>query len=427
MAAERGVAVDRAGFDAAMAEQRARSKSARVRVGFEGGPQLPDTRVRRVRRPRDARHRAAHRRRGGSRAPARRAPRTASSSTAAPSTPRPAARSATPVTSCSTAAGPACSTPPTRAPARVHTVRVEEGTLATGADRARGRRRATPRPGRPPPQRHPLPEPGAARGARQRRRAARLVRGPRPHHLRLLVQPRAHRRRAARRRGARQPPRPRRPAAQRRRHVAARGAGQRRHRPARREVHREGARRRLRRLVARALRRHPRAPHRRGGRGDHRRGEQHRPGRAPDRDGRRRGCRAPLARDRRVAAWPPRARCAPAPARSPSASPALQEQLKATRRELEEARRRGARAAPATSGATVEDIGGLRYAVAAPRRRYRRRPGSSTSPTASSPSSWPATAWPSWSGRGTFAVKVGRTGATGRAARRRPGRARPRR
>jgi alanyl-tRNA synthetase len=43
MAAERGVAVDRAGFDAAMAEQRARSKSARVRVGFEGGPQLPDT------------------------------------------------------------------------------------------------------------------------------------------------------------------------------------------------------------------------------------------------------------------------------------------------------------------------------------------------------------------------------------------------
>ena len=43
MAAERGVAVDRAGFDAAMAEQRARSKSARVRVGFEGGPQLPAT------------------------------------------------------------------------------------------------------------------------------------------------------------------------------------------------------------------------------------------------------------------------------------------------------------------------------------------------------------------------------------------------
>ena len=43
MAAERGVAVDRAGFDAAMGEQRARSKSARARVGFEGGPQLPDT------------------------------------------------------------------------------------------------------------------------------------------------------------------------------------------------------------------------------------------------------------------------------------------------------------------------------------------------------------------------------------------------
>jgi len=43
MAAERGVDVDRTGFEAAMAEQRARSKAARVRVGFEGGPQLPDT------------------------------------------------------------------------------------------------------------------------------------------------------------------------------------------------------------------------------------------------------------------------------------------------------------------------------------------------------------------------------------------------
>ncbi|HSP65858.1 MAG TPA: alanine--tRNA ligase [Candidatus Deferrimicrobium sp.] len=43
MAAERGVEVDRAGFDAAMAEQRARSKSARVPAGFEGGPQLPST------------------------------------------------------------------------------------------------------------------------------------------------------------------------------------------------------------------------------------------------------------------------------------------------------------------------------------------------------------------------------------------------
>jgi alanyl-tRNA synthetase len=43
MAAERGVTVDRAGFEAAMGEQRARSKAAHVRVGFEGGPQLPDT------------------------------------------------------------------------------------------------------------------------------------------------------------------------------------------------------------------------------------------------------------------------------------------------------------------------------------------------------------------------------------------------
>ncbi len=43
IAAERGVAVDRAGFDAAMGEQRERSKSARVRVGFASGPQLPDT------------------------------------------------------------------------------------------------------------------------------------------------------------------------------------------------------------------------------------------------------------------------------------------------------------------------------------------------------------------------------------------------
>ncbi|MBJ7610232.1 MAG: alanine--tRNA ligase [Candidatus Dormibacteraeota bacterium] len=44
MAAERGVAVDRAGFDAAMAAQRARSRAAHLQVGFEGGPQLPDTR-----------------------------------------------------------------------------------------------------------------------------------------------------------------------------------------------------------------------------------------------------------------------------------------------------------------------------------------------------------------------------------------------
>jgi alanyl-tRNA synthetase len=43
MASEQGIAVDRAGFDAAMAEQRARSKAARVLVGFEGGPQLPET------------------------------------------------------------------------------------------------------------------------------------------------------------------------------------------------------------------------------------------------------------------------------------------------------------------------------------------------------------------------------------------------
>jgi alanyl-tRNA synthetase len=43
LAAERGVAVDRAGFDAAMADQRARSKAAHVRVGFEGGPALPTT------------------------------------------------------------------------------------------------------------------------------------------------------------------------------------------------------------------------------------------------------------------------------------------------------------------------------------------------------------------------------------------------
>ena len=43
IAAERGVTVDRAGFDAAMAEQRARSRAAHVSVGFEGGPQLPAT------------------------------------------------------------------------------------------------------------------------------------------------------------------------------------------------------------------------------------------------------------------------------------------------------------------------------------------------------------------------------------------------
>jgi alanyl-tRNA synthetase len=43
VAAERGVTVDRPGFDLAMAEQRARSRAAHVQVGFEGGPQLPGT------------------------------------------------------------------------------------------------------------------------------------------------------------------------------------------------------------------------------------------------------------------------------------------------------------------------------------------------------------------------------------------------
>jgi alanyl-tRNA synthetase len=44
VAAERGMTVDRDGFEAAMAEQRARSRAAHVQVGFEGGPQLPSTR-----------------------------------------------------------------------------------------------------------------------------------------------------------------------------------------------------------------------------------------------------------------------------------------------------------------------------------------------------------------------------------------------
>ncbi|MHB8718092.1 MAG: alanine--tRNA ligase [Candidatus Dormibacteria bacterium] len=43
LAAERGIGVDRAGFEAAMEEQRARSRSARTRAGFGGGPALPAT------------------------------------------------------------------------------------------------------------------------------------------------------------------------------------------------------------------------------------------------------------------------------------------------------------------------------------------------------------------------------------------------
>jgi alanyl-tRNA synthetase len=43
VAAERGVEVDRAGFEAAMAEQRERSREGRVRHGFAGGAALPPT------------------------------------------------------------------------------------------------------------------------------------------------------------------------------------------------------------------------------------------------------------------------------------------------------------------------------------------------------------------------------------------------
>lgn len=43
IARDRGASVDREGFEAAMAEQRARSKAAAHRVGFEGGPALPPT------------------------------------------------------------------------------------------------------------------------------------------------------------------------------------------------------------------------------------------------------------------------------------------------------------------------------------------------------------------------------------------------
>lgn len=43
MAQERGLAVDRVGFDAAMAEQRTRSKSHAKRTGFEGGLALPSS------------------------------------------------------------------------------------------------------------------------------------------------------------------------------------------------------------------------------------------------------------------------------------------------------------------------------------------------------------------------------------------------
>ena len=138
IAAERGVEVDEAGFEAEMAEQRRRAKDARKAGGAAGdrveayreiveqfGPtEFTGSRRGRVRRPRCWPWWTRERRRG-------RVVR----STARRSTPSPAARSATPAPSPPTPGGPRCSTPPTRCPGlRRHLARVVEGEIAPGQE-----------------------------------------------------------------------------------------------------------------------------------------------------------------------------------------------------------------------------------------------------------------------------------------------------
>ena len=285
MAAERGVAVDRAGFEAAMAEQRARSKAAHVRVGFEGGPQLPDTLFVGY----DVLETPATILRIGGDEARELLPAGAEDAVILDSSPfyAEAGGQVGDTGDLLFDGGRARVLDTTYAGgARVHSVRVEEGTLATGATvravvdaerRAQVARHHSATHflnqalrevlGGGVVQRGSFVGPDHATFDFSFRRALtpdelQDIEARVNHHIRADLQ------------------------RTRRRHVAAGGQGQRRHRAARREVHGEGARRRLRRLVARAVRRHPCRPRRRGRRRDHRGGEQHRPGRAAHRDGR---------------------------------------------------------------------------------------------------------------------------------------------
>jgi alanyl-tRNA synthetase len=180
----KGVDVDVAGFDAAMAEQRERAKAARK--GGRGGhrrrggravtsPCSPST----ARPPSPAATRSSRRPRSSAGSATR------SSSTAPRSTPSPAARSATPVASPPPPAPPRCSTPPTPCPGlHRHHIR---WSRAPSRSARRSRPPSTPSAAPPSaqPHRHPHPALGPAGGPRRPREAAGLAGSPRPAALRL--------------------------------------------------------------------------------------------------------------------------------------------------------------------------------------------------------------------------------------------------
>ena len=152
IARERGVDVDEAGFDAAMAEQRQRAKDARRREGADADVPRSRRSSRSSGRPSSSVASSSRSRPGCWRSPS---PTTRagsrSCSTARPSTPRAAARSATPAPSPPRRAGPRCSTRPTRCPA----------CTATWPGSSRATIEAGPG-GRPPPSTSSAATPSAA-------------------------------------------------------------------------------------------------------------------------------------------------------------------------------------------------------------------------------------------------------------------------
>ena len=339
----RGIAVDTAGFDAAMEKQKAEARkawkgsgeAATETVWFEVKEQRRRHGVPRLRhrdgRGRDPRHRQG---RQGGRKASRPATRPRSCSTRRRSTASPAARSATRASSRAPRAR--CSASPTRrrssATCSCISAASRRARSRSGDARRAQRRSRAPHGHARQPLGDPPPARGAAPGARHARGAEGLAGRAGSAALRLL----AHQADDARRDGGGRGPGQRLRAAERAGRDAADGArgcdGDGRHGAVRREVRRRGARRLDGRrpkvrtaqgqqgLVGRAVRRHARGAHRRHRpRQDHRR-ERQRGRRAAHRgaDRRRRARLSGRAGSRACASWP--ACCAPSPRTWSSAS-----------------------------------------------------------------------------------------------------------